>query len=215
IGPDLKKGYGMKGVTLPGDKVYDELKHRLGVSKREGIGKGNPDLYSDIKAAEAILLMSGATNGRRAVEGWESLEKKTGQNLSEIAKGHEENAYTMADITAQPRQTISTPVWSGLEKDGRRYSPFTVNTEYNIPWRTLTGRQSFYLDHEMMLDFGEGLPTYLPPVNKGPYVKGEKEPNHQEKSITVRYLTPHQKWGIHTMFTESSPMVQLFRGWQV
>src|SRR5699024_7773615 len=159
--------------------------------------------------------MSGATNGRRAVEGWESLEKKTGQNLSEIAKGHEENAYTMADITAQPRQTISTPVWSGLEKDGRRYSPFTVNTEYNIPWRTLTGRQSFYLDHEMMLDFGEGLPTYLPPVNKGPYVKGEKEPNHQEKSITVRYLTPHQKWGIHTMFTESSPMVQLFRGWQV
>lgn len=50
----------------------------------------------------------------------------------------------------------------------------------------------FYLDHEMMLDFGEGLPTYLPPVNKGPYVKGENEPEHEEPSITVRYLTPHQ-----------------------
>ncbi|TMN23079.1 nitrate reductase subunit alpha [Lentibacillus cibarius] len=215
IGPALKKGYGMKGVKLPGAKVYDELKERLGVSKREGIGKGNPDLYTDMKAAETILLMSGATNGKRAVEGWESMEEKTGQDLSDIAKGHEETFYTMADLTAQPRQTISTPVWSGLEKGGRRYSPFTVNTEYSIPWRTLTGRQSFYLDHEMMLDFGEGLPTYLPPVNKGPYVKGEKEPEHEEKSITVRYLTPHQKWGIHTMFTETSPMVQLFRGWQV
>ncbi|WP_164669516.1 nitrate reductase subunit alpha [Virgibacillus doumboii] len=215
IGPDLKKGYGGKGVSFPGEKVYEELKQRLGVSKRDGIGKGHPDLYKDVKAIESILLMSGASNGRRAVEGWKSLEAKTGQQLTEIAQGHEEDAFTLADITAQPRQTISSPMWSGMEKDGRRYSPFTVNTEYSIPWRTLTGRQSFYLDHEMMLDFGEGLPTYLPPVNKGPYVKGEDEPKHQDKSITVRYLTPHQKWGIHTMFTESMPMVQLFRGWQV
>ncbi|WP_114353169.1 nitrate reductase subunit alpha [Saliterribacillus persicus] len=215
IGSALKKGYGMKGIKLPGDKVYEELKERLGVSKREGIGKGNPDLYTDIKAIETILLMSGASNGKRAVEGWKSLEEKTGQKLTEIAEGREEEAFTLGDLTAQPRQTISTPVWSGLEKDGRRYSPFTVNTEYSIPWRTLTGRQSFYVDHEMMLDFGEGLPTYLPPLSKGPYVKGEKEAEHDEKSITIRYLTPHQKWGIHTMFTETSAMVQLFRGWQV
>ncbi|WP_138417519.1 nitrate reductase subunit alpha [Aquibacillus sediminis] len=215
IGPNLKQGYGAKGVKLPGEKVYNALRKRLGTSKHEGIGKGHPDLSTDINAIESILFMSGATNGSRAVEGWESLEEKTGQDLSDIAEGHEEQDFTLLDITAQPRQTISTPVWSGLEKDGRRYSPFTVNTEYNIPWRTMTGRQSFYLDHEMILDYGEGLPTYLPPLTKGPYVKGETEAQHNEQSLTVRYLTPHQKWGIHTMFTEASPMVQLFRGWQV
>ncbi|QHS22468.1 nitrate reductase subunit alpha [Virgibacillus sp. MSP4-1] len=215
IGDTLKKGYGNKGVSLPGDKVYEELKERLGLSKREGIGKGHPDLYTDKKAIETILLMSGATNGKRAVEGWTSLEKKTGQKLSDIAKGREEDAYTLMDLTAQPRHTISTPVWSGLEKDHRRYSPFTVNTEYNIPWRTLTGRQSFYLDHEMILDYGEALPTYLPPLAYGPYIKGEQEAEENGKSITLRYLTPHQKWGIHTMFTETAWMTQLFRGWQV
>jgi len=214
IGPDIQKGYGSKGVVIPGEDVYKELLNRLGVCGREGLGKGRPDLYSAKHAIEAILDMSGATNGKRAVAGWKSLEKKTGQKLAEIAQGHEEDAYTLLDITAQPRQAISTPVWSGMEKDGRRYSPFTVNTEYMIPWRTLTGRQSFYLDHEVMLDFGEGLPLYLPPLNHGPFLLGEDKVENSGKWLTVRYLTPHQKWGIHTMFTETTNMTTLFRGWQ-
>lgn len=215
IGPEIKKGYGAKGVTIPGEPVYEDLLKRLRPSDREGIGKGNPDLYNDKQAANAILTMSGATNGKRAVAGWKSLEKKTGQNLEGISKTREEEDTTLDDITAQPRHTISTPVWSGLEKDNRRYSPFTVNTEYNIPWRTLTGRQSFYLDHEMMLDFGEGLPLYLPPLTHGPFLKNEDTIEENGKSITVRYLTPHQKWGIHTMFTDTTNMSTLFRGWQV
>lgn len=215
IGPEMKKGYGGQGVKLPGEKVYNELIDRLGASKREGVGKGQPDLYSDKKAIDAILLMSGATNGKRAVEGWKSMEEKTGQKLAEIAEGREEEDHTLGDLSIQPRTSIATPMWSGLGTSKRRYSPFTVNTEYNIPWRTLTGRQSFYLDHEMMLDFGEGLPLYLPPLNAGPFLKSDKGVEDNGDSITVRYLTPHQKWGIHTMFTETSAMVQLFRGWQV
>jgi nitrate reductase / nitrite oxidoreductase, alpha subunit len=215
IGPNIKKGYGTKGIKIPGDKVYDQLLERLGASKHEGIGKGQPDLFRDKQAIEAILLMSGATNGERAVEGWRSMEAKTGKKLEDISKPREEEAFTLLDITAQPRHTISTPVWSGLEKDNRRYSPFTLNTEYSIPWRTLTGRQSFYLEHEMILDFGEGLPIYLPPLKHVPFFKGEKEVPAKGKSITIRYLTPHQKWGIHTMFTDTNQMSTLFRGWQV
>jgi nitrate reductase alpha subunit len=214
VGPNIKQGYGAKGVRIPGEPVYEELKERLGVSKREGIGKGNPELYEDKQAIEAILLMSGATNGKRAVAGWKSMEAVTGKELADIAAPREEEAFTLNDITAQPRQAISTPVWSGLEKDNRRYSPFTVNTEYGIPWRTLTGRQSFYLDHEVMLDFGEGLPLYLPPLAYKPFLKGEKEVENKQKWMTVRYLTPHQKWGIHTMFTDTTNMSTLFRGWQ-
>ncbi|WP_435921843.1 nitrate reductase subunit alpha [Paenibacillus sp. DYY-L-2] len=215
IGPNIKKGYGAKGVKIPGEKVYGQLEARLGLSKREGIGKGQPDLYYDKQAIEAILLMSGATNGERAVEGWRSMEEKTGKSLTHIAEPREEDAFTLLDITAQPRQAISAAVWSGLEKDNRRYSPFTLNLEYGIPWRTVTGRQSFYLDHEMMLDFGEGLPIYLPPLMHVPFLKGEKEVPENGKSLTIRYLTPHQKWGIHTMFTDTNQMSTLFRGWQV
>ena len=215
IGPNLKKGYGGQGVKYPGDKVYRELKERLGESKYGEIAKGNPDIYSGKNVVDAILMMSGASNGERAVEGWKSLETKTGQKLVELAKERREEKFTIDSITEQPRRTITSPMWTGVQKDGRKYSPFTVNVEYNIPWRTLTGRQSFYLDHEMMLDFGEALPIYLPPLSKGPFVKNDRQVEDQGKSITLRYLTPHQKWGIHTMFTEASPMVQLFRGWQV
>ncbi|WNS73568.1 nitrate reductase subunit alpha [Bacillus sp. DTU_2020_1000418_1_SI_GHA_SEK_038] len=215
VGENIRNGYGTKGVKVNGEKTYQELLNRLGVSNREGIGKGHPELYSDKQAINAILLMSGATNGKRAVEGWKSMEAKTGKKLGHISEGREEEDYTLDALTVQPRQTISTPVWSGLENDNRRYSPFTVNKEYNIPWHTLTGRQSFYLDHEVMLDFGEGLPLYLPPVNVGPFLKGEKEVENSGKSLTLRYMTPHQKWGIHTMFTDTNQMSQLFRGWQV
>jgi nitrate reductase alpha subunit len=215
IGPNIKNGYGTKGVKIPGDKVYKELLDRLGASKHDGIGKGYPDLFSDKKAINAILLMSGATNGKRAVEGWKSVEEKTGKKLAHISEGREEEDYTLDALTIQPRAAISTPVWSGLENDNRRYSPFTVNKEFNIPWHTLTGRQSFYLDHEVMLDYGEGLSLYIPPITKGPFIKNEMEVENNRKSITLRYMTPHQKWGIHTMFTDTTNMVQLFRGWQV
>lgn len=215
VGPNIKNGYGTKGVKIAGDKVYKELLDRLGPSKHVGIGKGYPDLYSDKNAINAILLMSGATNGKRAVEGWKSMEEKTGKKLKHISEGREEEEYTLDAITIQPRQAISTPVWSGLENDNRRYSPFTVNKEFNIPWHTLTGRQSFYLDHEVILDFGEGLSLYIPPITRGAFVKGEKEVENNGKSITLRYMTPHQKWGIHTMFTDTNNMAQLFRGWQV
>ncbi|HEX7057181.1 MAG TPA: nitrate reductase subunit alpha [Bacilli bacterium] len=215
IGPNIKRGYVSKGVKYPGEDVYRDLMKRLGVSTRDGISRGNPDLYTDKQAIEAILVMSGATNGKRAVEGWQSLSEQTGKQLAEIAKPREEEAFTLLDLTAQPRQAISTPVWSGLEKDNRRYAPFTLNTEYKIPWRTLTGRQSFYLDHEIILDFGEGLPIFLPPLVYNPFLKGEKGVENNGKVMSVRYLTPHQKWGIHTMFTDTSNMVTLFRGWQV
>ena len=45
---------------------------------------------------------------------------------------------------------------------GRAYAAFTYNVEKLVPWRTLTGRQHFYLDHEMYLAYGENLPTYKP-----------------------------------------------------
>ena len=62
---------------------------------------------------------------------------------------------------------IASAEWSGLESRERRYSPFTANVELLIPWRTLTGRQQLFVDHEWMLDLGEGLPAYRPPVDAG------------------------------------------------
>ncbi|RIV21714.1 nitrate reductase subunit alpha, partial [Alicyclobacillaceae bacterium I2511] len=215
LGPLAEQSIASKGIVTSGKAAYAELLHRVGPVKRPGRGQGRPNLFDERQAVEAILTLSGATNGHRAKEAWTALEKSTGLSLAGIAAGHEETFYTLQDLTIQPRLSLATPAWSGLEGADRRYSPFTANVEHRIPWRTLTGRQQFYLDHEVMLDFGEGLPLYRPPLGELPFRKGDVQvADTGSKTVVVRYLTPHQKWGIHSTYADNLHMLTLFRGGQ-
>ena len=118
-------------------------------------------------ACEAILALSGTTNGHLATQGFKTLEKRTGTLLHDLAAEHEGKQITFADTQAAPTPVITSPEWSGSETGGRRYSPFTINVERLKPWHTLTGRQHFYLDHDWMTELGESLPVYRPPLNMG------------------------------------------------
>jgi len=68
-------------------------------------------------------------------------------------------------IQAQPRKIISSPTWSGIESETVSYNAGYTNVHEMIPWRTLTGRQQFYMDHPWMRAFGEGFSSYRPPVD--------------------------------------------------
>ncbi len=113
---------------------------------------------------------------------------------------------------------ITSPEWSGSETGGRRYSPFTINVERLKPWHTLTGRQHFYLDHDWMSEIGEGLPVYRPPLNMGALFSepaiGSLGEAGGERTVTVRYLTPHNKWSIHSEYQDNLFMLSLSRGGQ-
>ena len=111
---------------------------------------------------EAILALSGTTNGALATQGFKTLEKRTGVRLADLAEEHEGKQITFADTQGPPVPVITSPEWSGSETGGRRYSPFTINVERKKPWHTLTGRMHFYLDHDWMTELGEGLPVYRP-----------------------------------------------------
>ena len=215
LGPLAEEALVTKGIRIDGHAATRELADRVGVSQRPGPGRGRPRLWTGRQAAEAILTLSGPTNGHRAVEEWRALEETTGLGLMEAIRGREDTAYRFDDLTVQPRLALPAPVWSGLEGEGRRYSPFTANVEFKIPWRTLTGRQHFYLDHEVMLDYGEGLPIYRPPSELPPFMASERPAGTEgAKAIVVRYLTPHQKWGIHSTYADTPRMLTLFRGGQ-
>ncbi|HLI38705.1 MAG TPA: nitrate reductase subunit alpha [Streptosporangiaceae bacterium] len=212
IGPLLEElGTTTKGVTWnPGGEI-EYLRRRNGVI-RGGIADGQPSLTLDRHMCEAILALSGTTNGRLAVAGFTELERRTGVKLADLAHERAGDRITFADTQNQPQEVITSPEWSGSETGGRRYSPFTINVERGKPWHTLTGRQHFYLDHDWMAELGEGLPAYRPPLDLLRHAGDQQRHEPGRPEVTVRYLTPHSKWSIHSEYQENLHMLTLFRG---
>src|SRR5690606_12036433 len=179
---------------------------------RGGAADGRPSIARDAQACEAILALSGTTNGHLATQGFRTLEARTGRPLADLAAEHEGKRITFADTQAAPVPVITSPEWSGSESGGRRYSPFTVNVERLKPWHTLTGRQHFYLDHDWMSALGEQLPVYRPPLNMDALFGEPRLGEVGELGATVRYLTPHNKWSIHSEYQDNLFMLSLSRG---
>jgi nitrate reductase / nitrite oxidoreductase, alpha subunit len=214
LGPLLDKlGTTTKGVTYDVGDAIEYLKHKNG-TVRTGPADGRPSISRDVAAAEAILALSGTTNGHLATQGFKTLERRTGRPLHDLAAEHEGKQITFADTVAAPVPVITSPEWSGSETGGRRYSPFTINVERFKPWHTLTGRQHFYLDHDWMSELGEGLPVFRPPLNMGALFREPEVGDVGELGVTVRYLTPHNKWSIHSEYQDNLFMLSLSRGGQ-
>ena len=178
---------------------------------RGGVADGRPSLERVEHACEAILALSGTTNGRLALEGFRSMEGRTGVELADLAEPRSGDRVTFADAQVQPRTVITSPEWSGIEAHGRRYAPFTTNVERAKPWHTLSGRQHFYLDHAWMLELGDGLPAFRPPLDHR-RLFGDQGAGDGRLEITLRYLTPHSKWSIHSEYQDNLHMLTLFRG---
>ncbi|TXH35704.1 MAG: nitrate reductase subunit alpha [Burkholderiaceae bacterium] len=213
LGPLLDTlGNGGKGInwnTQDEVKFLGELNHTV---RTPGVSEGRPQIESAIDAAEVILSLAPETNGHVAVKAWEALGKFTGRDHTHLATGKEHESIRFRDIQAQPRKIISSPTWSGLEDEHVSYNAGYTNVHELIPWRTITGRQQFYQDHPWMQAFGEQLQSYRPPINTRStgYVH-EKRPNGNPE-ILLNWITPHQKWGIHSTYTDNLIMLTLSRG---
>ncbi|MCE3554090.1 nitrate reductase subunit alpha [Pseudonocardia sp. RS11V-5] len=214
VGPLVDRlGVTTKAVTYHPDEEIGYLAAKNGVMLG-GAAEGRPAIDTDAKMAEAILALSATTNGRLAVQGFRDLERRTGTPLADLAEGSEEKRITFADTQARPVPVITSPEWSGSETGGRRYAPFTVNVERSKPWHTLTGRMHFLLDHDWMHEMGEALPIYRVPLDMS-RLFGESRPGElgaDGASVTVRYLTPHSKWSIHSEYQDNLFMLSLSRG---
>jgi nitrate reductase alpha subunit len=99
-----------------------------------------------------------------------------------------------------------------LESEKVCYNAGYTNVHELIPWRTLTGRQQLYQDHLWMRAFGEGFCVYRPPIDTksvNPII--DRKPNGNAP-IVLNFITPHQKWGIHSTYTDNLLMLTLSRG---
>ncbi|QHM74631.1 Respiratory nitrate reductase 1 alpha chain [Mixta theicola] len=212
VGPLMNTlGNGGKGISWNTDSEIELLK-KLNYVKQDGPAAGRPNIDSAIDAAEVILTLAPETNGHVAVKAWGALSKITGRDHTHLALNKEEEKIRFRDIQAQPRKIISSPTWSGLEDEHVSYNACYTNIHELIPFRTLSGRQQLYQDHEWMRAFGESLLVYRPPVDtRAVQPLLNKKPNgNPEKALN--FITPHQKWGIHSTYSDNLLMLTLSRG---
>lgn len=212
LGPNAKtKGMGAHGNHYKCDDFYDDMITSNHFPTENIEDKVYPSLKEDVSAANAVLYLSSLTNGELTHRAYKYMESKTGLVLADLADGSRDVRINFKDLQAQPRRYNTSPVWSGLMNNGRAYSAFTYNVERLVPWRTLTGRQHFYLDHEMYIAFGENLPTYKP--SPKPEVFGDlKETLKDGNAKVLNCLTPHGKWHIHSTYMDNLRMLTLGRG---
>ena len=212
LGPLMVKlGNNIKGVDWNTEQEYEELKKCNYTVKDAGVSFGMPSLEEDISVCDAVMRMAPETNGEVAHKAWSAMSKKTGIDHHHLYAGRHEDKITFRDILAQPRKIITAPTWSGIESEKVSYTAGYTNIHEHIPFRTLTGRAHFYQDHEWMLDFGEGFCAYKPMVDLGEL---DKLPAAvlNKPHLSLNWITPHSKWGIHSSYQDNLRMLTLFRG---
>ncbi len=96
-----------------------------------------------------------------------------------------------------------------LNEKAAKMSPLYADRPYNSgefvlfklePFETLTGRQTFYVDH----------PTYLKLVNGTNYALKPIAPQNQKHPFML--MTPHARWSIHSNWKTSRTLQRLQRG---
>ncbi len=213
LGPLMAKvGNGGKGIAWNTEHEVKQLGELNYSVSEEGITKGMPRIDTDIDASEVILSLAPETNGEVAVKAWEALSKITGREHAHLARPKEDEKLRFRDLQAQPRKIISSPTWSGIESEKVSYNAGWTNINELIPWRTLTGRQQFYQDHKWMLAFGEGLCVYRPPVDLKTTGSMQGKRGNGNPEVLLNFITPHQKWGIHSTYNDNEMMLTLSRG---
>jgi nitrate reductase alpha subunit len=213
LGPLMSSvGNGGKGIAWKTEHEVELLGKLNGIVAEEGPTKGLPRIETDIDATEVILSLAPETNGEVAMKAWAALGKITGREHGHLAEAKEDEKIRYRDIQAQPRKIISSPTWSGIESEKVCYNAGYTNVHELIPWRTLTGRQQLFQDHPWMTAFGEQLAVYRPPIDTKTIKPIIDIKDNGHKQVVLNFITPHQKWGIHSTYTDNLLMLTLSRG---
>ncbi len=206
-------GVAAHGLRMQVDDFYDELARKQPDKRTGGADTPlRPSLVRSREVCEAILALDPASNGEIAHRAFVAEGAKVGRDLTHLAAGQRDTRINFSDLIAQPRRVLTTPTWSGLIGKGRAYSPYTLNIEERVPWRTLTGRQHFYLDHDRYIEWGEHLPGYKPRPDHAMLSETEQSLAEGQDGKLMNYITPHGKWSIHSTYGDNERMMTLSRG---
>lgn len=197
------------GVHIPVKDLYE--KYAESAPQYEWGGKKYPSLVEPVDACNIILHFAPETNGEVAYRGFKTQEQHVGRQLADLAEEQRNVRFDFASLRDHPQRFLTSPCWTGIVNNGRAYTAYAQNVERLVPWRTLTGRQSLYLDHEGYIAFGESLPTFKPRI-EATRVRYLEKTGPVAGAIKLACITPHGKWHMHTTYYDDLRMLTFNRG---
>jgi nitrate reductase alpha subunit len=212
LGPLMNKlGNGGKGIGWNTADRGRAARRAQRLVRDEGVTKGMPKIETDIDACEVVLQLAPETNGHVAVKAWEALGKHHRPRPhapGAVPRGREDPLPRHPGAAAQDHQLAH------LERHRER--------DRQLQRRLHQRARADPLAH------AHRPPAVLPgpPVDAGlrrgllqlPPAGGPEDhkrhpcttkPATANPEILLNFITPHQKWGIHSTYTDNLMMLTL------
>jgi nitrate reductase / nitrite oxidoreductase, alpha subunit len=169
-----------KKFTKNGFRELDIFHKEFTNTDEESQGNNEPELGDDKKAVEAALAYCPQFGG-------EDGEQK-GYTIDKMYKS---GGYLVLNEKAGKN--------SPLYNDRPYHS--LENTQFKFErFETMSGRQTFYIDHDMWIKLGCNVNTAREPI----------QPNNKKFPFAI--MTPHARWSIHANYKNSKILLRLQRG---
>ena len=175
---------------------------------------GRPSLERAEQVAEAMLALSGVTNGRLAVEGFRSLEERCGVPLADLAEGAEETRITLPGHAGAAAAGDHLAGVVGHRRGGPRLRRVHDQRRARQALAHAVGAHALLPRPRVDARARRGA-ARLPAAARPPPDAGGRAARSADDGVpevTLRYLTPHSKWSIHSEYQDNLHMLTLFRG---
>jgi DMSO reductase family type II enzyme molybdopterin subunit len=114
-------------------------------------------------------------------------------NVPAIAPWTPEDGAKHGFVTLNREAGFSSPLYAN-----RPYHSFEYSVYLRQPYATLSGRQTFYVDHPLFRRLGCATPTAVRPL--------------RPKTFPLAFWTPHTRHGIHSQWRTNAQLLRLQRG---
>ncbi len=180
----IEQAAGIRGL----DKVIDpEFTTKRKVKNGDGVTIIEEQLTRDFDTLHNDFTMQGKLTTDKDVVKW------LVENVPAFKPWKFESAVKLGFLILNKNAGLTSPLYAT-----RPYRSFEEQFYLRQPYLTLSGRQQFYIDHEVFIKLDSPVPT-------------AREALHPAK-FPFKFYSPHTRWGIHSTWRTNKYMLRQQRG---
>ena len=212
LGPlDGQAGQWRQGHHLEHRGRGAHLRDLNGLSPRRRRPRAWPKIETDIDACEVILMLAPETNGEVAVKAWEALSKPRASSTPIWPA----RSRTRKSASATWRPTAQDHFVANMVRHREREGLLQRRVHQRArtdPVAHPDGPSAALSGSSVDAGVRRGLRVYRPPVDLKTINRSCTAKSNGKPHVVLNFITPHQKWGIHSTYSDNLLMLTLNRG---